>query len=230
MTRSFPPDNGPESAAYGNVWRLSGGGSELRRWPALVRRLRGRLGLSQAGLAERLGTTQASVSRWERGIDQPTMRLRGTMREMLRASDTSRLEQQLRARLRYAPAPMSLVGPGARFLDFSRSFATETLTDPSHLRGQPVYGHFGEDVDATTQCWERSGIFSGEIAFTLTVLALRTDEAEPIFLKNFDTPYVLENGVISVCETCRVSRAVFDQHLAEYGGAVFSLAYDDVMG
>jgi transcriptional regulator with XRE-family HTH domain len=39
----------------------------------LVRRARARAGFSQAELAERLGTTQSVVSRWERGADEPRL-------------------------------------------------------------------------------------------------------------------------------------------------------------
>ena len=39
-------------------------------------------GLSQAHLAERIGTTQSAVSRWERGHDEPRVR---TMVEIFRA-------------------------------------------------------------------------------------------------------------------------------------------------
>lgn len=38
---------------------------------ALVRQARRLAGLSQAALAERLGTKQSVVSRWERGVDEP---------------------------------------------------------------------------------------------------------------------------------------------------------------
>lgn len=38
---------------------------------ARVRRLRARLGETQAQLAERLGTTQQTVSEWERGARRP---------------------------------------------------------------------------------------------------------------------------------------------------------------
>ena len=39
----------------------------------LVRSARLTVGLSQAELAERLGTTQSAVSRWERGHDEPRL-------------------------------------------------------------------------------------------------------------------------------------------------------------
>ncbi len=42
------------------------------RWDAArVRALRGKLGLTQAGLAEELGTRQATISEWEHGLYQP---------------------------------------------------------------------------------------------------------------------------------------------------------------
>jgi len=40
---------------------------------ALVRAARDRAGLTQAGLARRVGTTQPAVSRWESGRDEPRL-------------------------------------------------------------------------------------------------------------------------------------------------------------
>lgn len=39
----------------------------------LVRQARREAGLSQAALAERLGTTQSAISRWEAGRDEPRL-------------------------------------------------------------------------------------------------------------------------------------------------------------
>lgn len=39
----------------------------------LVRHLRAGAGLTQAQLAERIGTTQSAVSRWEKGHDEPRL-------------------------------------------------------------------------------------------------------------------------------------------------------------
>lgn len=52
-------------------------GSEIRRW-------REAAGLSQAGLAERLGTSQSAVSRWESGRDEPRL---STIASILRACE-----------------------------------------------------------------------------------------------------------------------------------------------
>jgi transcriptional regulator with XRE-family HTH domain len=39
----------------------------------VVRRARQRAGLSQSGLASRIGSTQSAVSRWEQGHDEPRL-------------------------------------------------------------------------------------------------------------------------------------------------------------
>jgi DNA-binding transcriptional regulator YiaG len=44
---------------------------QIPRWAVLIKRLRRRLGLSQAGLAKQLQCSSMSISRWERGINEP---------------------------------------------------------------------------------------------------------------------------------------------------------------
>lgn len=57
----------------------------LRTWDAIgVRALREQLGLTQAELAERLGTRQQTVSEWETGVSRPrrmSQRLLGIVAE-----------------------------------------------------------------------------------------------------------------------------------------------------
>ncbi len=48
----------------------------------MIRDARVASGLSQAALADRLGTTQSAVSRWERGHDEPRL---STLESILRA-------------------------------------------------------------------------------------------------------------------------------------------------
>lgn len=42
-----------------------------RDWPAELRALRARLGLSQAGLADRLGISKRTLQEWEQGRRTP---------------------------------------------------------------------------------------------------------------------------------------------------------------
>lgn len=45
--------------------------TEMHTWGSLIRERRKALGLTQVGLAERLGVTQATVSGWEIGTRNP---------------------------------------------------------------------------------------------------------------------------------------------------------------
>lgn len=232
MTDRFRDREHWKADAYGNVWRPDlpmNRPAEARRWPNLIKQLRRRAGLSQAALAEELGVRQASVSRWENGHDLPSLQLRRRMRTMLQTSNASCLKQQLQIRMTYAPSPMSIVGPGARFLDFSRSFAAETGTIIERLKGHRIYGQFGETVDVTTEKWEKSGIFSGDVAFTLTVLTFEDAAGQSIHLKNFDTPHLIDDDeIVTICETRRIEKTAYDEHILTYGGPVFSLSYEDL--
>ena len=50
--------------------------------PGAIRRARTAAGLTQAGLAAELGTTQSAVSRWENGHDEPRI---STLADIVRA-------------------------------------------------------------------------------------------------------------------------------------------------
>jgi len=56
------------------------GGAEDEWDASAVRSLRERLGLTQAGLAERLGTRQQTVSEWETGTSRPQRMSRRLLR------------------------------------------------------------------------------------------------------------------------------------------------------
>lgn len=61
-----------------------------------LRTLRSRLGLTQLELAESLGVDQATVSRWERGVDRPRPARVARIRDLLLKDHTSRaLRRQL---------------------------------------------------------------------------------------------------------------------------------------
>lgn len=59
-----------ESAAYRQAWEESGPRMALAF--AMVE-ARVKAGLTQAEIARRMGTSQARISRWERGAEKPTL-------------------------------------------------------------------------------------------------------------------------------------------------------------
>jgi DNA-binding transcriptional regulator YiaG len=53
--------------------------AESRRLAALVKEIRGQLGLSQEDLARQLGVSYATVNRWENGQSKPSKLAKGQL-------------------------------------------------------------------------------------------------------------------------------------------------------
>lgn len=94
----------------------------------LVREVRTRAGLSQSELADRLGTTQSAVSRWEHGHDEPRLsRLAailaacGVRAELTFAPDDGVDRAQIRQQLAMSPADrLASVSNLSRFVTEAR--------------------------------------------------------------------------------------------------------------
>ena len=66
---------------------------ELRAWPGKVRRLRRSLGLSQQALADRLGVTRVTVTRWETGRKKPQRLARKAVQQEIERLNKAILER-----------------------------------------------------------------------------------------------------------------------------------------
>lgn len=76
-------------------------------WGTFVRRYRLRHGLSQVHMAELLGVAQRTVSRWERGEDNPSVAQRKRLRDLGWEPDSS-LIRSLYASITHCPAARAL--------------------------------------------------------------------------------------------------------------------------
>ena len=199
-------------------------------WPRLVRALRRRQGLSQQALADRLGVDQTAVSRWERGLDEPRLALRRRLLDLQRKTDAGRQDAVVRARVRSAFWPSSLVGPGAVFLEINQPAVAEAGMRPTDLRGRPIYGLFGPAVDAVTERWEAAGIFRGDLAMTISVNTLE-GPGGPVHIRTMDTPHFTSDGEIwCVCDIQRIDAPTLARLKDEFGGATFHLPFDVLTG
>ncbi len=61
--------------------------------PTSLRKLRERLGLSQHGLARRLGVARATVTRWENGTRRPSKIAALALRSVIEAKDARSWQQ-----------------------------------------------------------------------------------------------------------------------------------------
>jgi transcriptional regulator with XRE-family HTH domain len=77
-------------------------------WTKLIKSLRAALQLSQAEFSERVGIDQATVSRWERGLNEPQYDMRRILDDMARSAGLATLED-LGHVVNASPFPMILV-------------------------------------------------------------------------------------------------------------------------
>lgn len=195
----------------------------------LLVQYRKRNGISQAALAENLSVDQTTVSRWECGRDVPGVAAWRRIRDLLRRETSRRQDAVVRARIRHAFRPASLVKAGAVFVECNRLVAAEIGLSGTDMRGWCVYGKFGSRTDEVTERWERTGIFSGDIALTITLNALDTGAGSSVYMRTLDCPHVTADGdVWSVCDVQRIDETRYRQALADYGGTTLAVSFDDV--
>lgn len=202
-------------------------GGEYRYWARLLRQYRQHNGINQAALAAMLGVDQTTISRWERGRDVPSLKALREIRDLLRREITSRQDMVVRARVRHAVWPATVVCRGAVFVECNQGALREIGLNGVDLRGQSIYGHFGAHTDDVTERWEKTGIFSGEIALTISINELKTGGEKPVHIRTMDTPHVTSGGDIwCVCEVQRIEEDSYRRMEHEFGGATLSLSYD----
>jgi transcriptional regulator with XRE-family HTH domain len=76
-------------------------------WNSIIRSCRVRHGLSQARIAARLGVSQRTISRWERGEDNPSLAQQHRLRE-LGWEPTGSLVHSLQTAIFHCPVPRAL--------------------------------------------------------------------------------------------------------------------------
>lgn len=197
------------------------------RWGGLIQNLRRSHGLSQRQLAESLGVDQSSISRWERGDGLPGIRLRRQMRDMMREDPGSRLDALARLRVQMSAWPSTLLQAGAILVEMSRHAAAE-IEAVNLSAGTCLYGRFGDEADEQVFTWERSGIFSGELAMTVSLNRI-TAPSGTVYFRGMDTPHICASGEIwCQCEIRRLSETEYDLARRQMGGTLMSIPFDEL--
>ncbi len=167
-------------------------------WSAILRQYRLRHGLTQKRFAAMLGVSQKTVSRWERGEDQPSLDLQKTLRDLTREPDAS-LSARLFASVANCPMPRALSRlPGVTL---------QALSRPAILKRPSVVAWLGRDLApiATGVLAEmlddsilQRSIASGEIACVraTTQSVLRTKEHPTIGAFETTITYFFHDGTL----------------------------------
>lgn len=196
-------------------------------WSRVITELRIRQGRSQREFAECLAVDQTTISRWERNKALPSPRQRRVLRDMMRATIETKQDKLTKLRVQFAAWPTTLLKQGGLLLEMSKSVIPQLGANELHSGGS-IYGHYGEENDEQVAAWERTGIFTGELAMTLSLNKLHTRQGA-VYFRGMDTPYLSSTGDIwCLCELKRLTEDEYLAQKSQLGGTLISISYDQL--
>lgn len=107
-------------------------------WPLVLKDYRRRHGLTQMALADILNVDSTTVSRWERGRDQPALGMQRRLRSLVMPR-TSDVERSLRLLIDTSDCLVVLFDCNYRLLHSSPKHRALLRFDPSELDGRPFH-------------------------------------------------------------------------------------------
>ena len=122
--------------------RICAASEEPMDWPQALKDYRRRHGLTQAALAEILNVDPTTVSRWERGRDQPALSIHRRLRSLV-VPLTSDVERALRALIDASDAIAVLFDDKYRLLHSSPKHRLLLRLDAAELYGRPFQSPVG---------------------------------------------------------------------------------------
>ena len=144
---------------------------------------------------------------------------------MMRRSPDSKLDSLMKLRVQMSSWPSTLVSEGAILMEASHAAEVE-VSVKSLVRGASLYGQFGAHADEQVHSWENSGIFSGELAMTISLTRINTPAGKAWF-RSMDTPYISSGGEIwCLCELRRLSSEEYAIALRQMGATLVSIPSD----
>lgn len=155
-----------------------------------IRMLRRNLGLSQIDLAHRVGVDQGTVSRWERGIENPRPSNLIALHDALSAAREKVEPGRTRAFLDYDMVPSVRMDPTMRLESYSRHAAKHYLEkhgiELDKLKGTSLKDHaFRMGVPEIWKSVNQCGLLQGKISIFRFVMNVRgkghSTIYEPIF-------------------------------------------------
>jgi transcriptional regulator with XRE-family HTH domain len=167
-------------------------------WAELLRRYRVRHALTQARMADVLGVSQRTISRWERDQDKPSLERQKQLRDLCR-EPSSRLLRSLVASVTHSPFPRALSRmPTLQLLAVSPAAIAKrpSITDwIGHDLAKIACGVLEEMLD--DRVLQRS-IANGEIACVLSTTrsVLRTAEHAGIRTYRTIITYYFDEGTL----------------------------------
>lgn len=167
---------------------------------------RAQAGLSQAALAEKLGVTQATVSRWEIGAQSPASSLRLKLAAFLDEAKTSRAAERI---LAHSPFMMALVRRDWTVIAASPGLAAEGGHKLEDFRGFALKGFATAEMEQISQILAANGFFDGKPgAYRLVARGVRIDR-RPCTFDSVTTPLDFDGEFVMFNQLRLIGEAEF---------------------
>lgn len=166
-------------------------------WAREIRRFRQLNGLKQFALAELLNVDQATVSRWERGVQVPDIASQIQLRTLLQQGMPLH-DRLIRHLVRDAPGLAALLDREIRFLELSEDAVALLGLPARRLTPPPARVFFSDPLAAA---WEEAvsvGLFDGSLASIRLTAPLRDLRGEDHLLAMLWQPVRLFDGTVLV--------------------------------
>jgi transcriptional regulator with XRE-family HTH domain len=174
-------------------------------WAREIRKYREAHGLRQEALAEKLGVSQATISRWESGRQRPDIESQSHLRPLLWSGLIGGEALMLHA-VRAAPTICAVADRQGRLLAASRAFAGAVgIAPPVGERVRYDLNAVSPDAFAVFEQAREAGLFDGRLAsVSLTSRALLREGT--LHSREFWYPLRLDSGEIVVRADIEVRR------------------------
>lgn len=182
----------------------------MSEWPVLIRSYRRDNGLKQDALAGMLNVDQTTISRWERGIDTPSLAMQKRLRDLFWKREDSALDAAVRM-VRAAPGRAAILVPGTRIIAVSEAYARRYETSASEMRGQLMRHYYGDEYyEQYMLPLAAKGIYSGEIARMDVVARVMLPDGSPGFSQSTILPVISASGIHAVSWSEYIPAAIAD--------------------
>ncbi len=174
---------------------------DMGDWPVLMRTYRKENGLKQEALAYQLNVDQTTISRWERGVDAPSLAMQKRLRDLFWKREDSALDAAVRM-VRAAPGRAAIVVPGTQVIEVSDTQAERYQTTAVEMKGRLMRHYYGSEY------YERYmlplgdlGIYSGEIARIDLVAQVRLEDGLSGYSHSSIVPLLCASGIYAVSQS-----------------------------
>lgn len=182
-------------------------------WASQIKRYRRLKGLTQTTLANCLGVTQATVSRWERGLQDPDISIQHRLRDELRTGNPAQ-DRHLLHLVRCSPTMMVLMDQDLTLVAASSAAAAASEMSAPEMEGMCYAPMMTADLQEVFSHASDAGFFEGEVAsifLPAMTPGLRRQELHLIANIHYaaladGTPLALVNGRFVSSDECSAAR------------------------